>query len=251
MCYNKVCMKHTGRERFYRELSKSSGLKKFEVMVEETDLLVFAERNLKREIEEEVLRQRQIIKDYISHHPEFYTSFTPVPCESEEEIIKLMCESAFMTDTGPMASVAGAIAEVVGKKMLSLTSQILIENGGDIFVKMNRRFTVGIYAGSSPLSFNIGIVFPGSENTFGIATSSGTVGHSFSYGKADAVTVVTKSAALADGAATYLGNLITGESIEKDRIETELKKFPFIEGLLIIKGKEIFVWGDIELTVLS
>jgi ApbE superfamily uncharacterized protein (UPF0280 family) len=244
--------KETYRERFYRDFSRSAGLKKFEVRVEETDLLVLAEKNLKKEIEKEVIRQRQIIKNYIRYHPEFYTSFSPVLCESEEEIIKLMCDSARMTETGPMASVAGAIAEIVGRKMLSLSSQILIENGGDIFVKMDREFTVGIYAGkSSPLSFNLGIVFPATPQPLGIATSSGTVGHSFSYGKADAVTVISYSAALADGAATYFGNLITEEKIEKEKIEEELKRFPFVEGLLIIKGKEMFLWGKIELKILS
>ena len=243
--------KDTCRERFYRNFSRSTGLKKFEVRVEETDLLVLAEKNLKEEIEKDVIRQRQIIKNYIKYHSEFYTSFSPVLCESEEEIIKLMCESARITETGPMASVAGAIAEIVGLKMLSMSNQILIENGGDIFVKMDREFTAGIYAGESPLSFNIGLVFPGGSKPFGIATSSGTVGHSFSYGKADAVTVVSGSAAFSDGAATYFGNLITEDSIKKGKIEAELKRFPFIEGLVIIKGKEIFLWGNIELKTLS
>ncbi|MCX8082273.1 MAG: UPF0280 family protein [bacterium] len=239
------------RERFYREFSNSTGLKKFQVRVEETDLLVLAEKNLKKEIETEVIRQREIIKNYIKYHPDFYTSFSPLPSESEETIIKLMCESSIMTATGPMASVAGAIAEIVGTKMLQFSSRLFIENGGDIFVKMDREFTVGIYAGNSPLSFKIGLVFPGNSRPLGIATSSGTVGHSFSYGKADAVTVVSGSAAFSDGAATYFGNLITEDTIEKYKIESELKKFPFIEGLLIIKGKEIFIWGQIELKTLS
>ncbi|MCM8760219.1 MAG: UPF0280 family protein [Candidatus Omnitrophica bacterium] len=242
--------KNLERERFYRTFSKSAGLKSFQVRVEETDLLVLAEKNLKVEIEKEVIKQREIIKSYIKHHPEFYTSFSPVPCESEQEIIKLMCVSAMATETGPMASVAGAIAESVGLKMLLMSNQIIIENGGDIFAKMDREFTAGIYAGSSPLSLKIGIVLPGRAEPFGIATSSGTVGHSFSYGKADAVTVVSSSAAFSDGAATYFGNLIK-DHIEQEKIETELKKFPFIEGLLIIKGKEIFLWGEIELKKLS
>lgn len=156
-----------------------------------------------------------------------------------------------MTETGPMASVAGAIAESVGKKMLSLTDQILIENGGDIFVKIDNKFTVGVYAGNSPLSFKIGLVFHGNPQPLGIASSSGTVGHSFSYGKADTVTVISASAALSDGAATYFGNLITGDCIEKNKIADELKKFPFIDGILIIKGKEMFLWGKIELKMFS
>lgn len=235
------------RERFYRKISNIPGLKKFQVRVEETDLLVMAERLLKKEVEEEVKKQREIIKNYIRQHPEFYTSFSPVNCDSEEEIIRLMCDSARMTGTGPMASVAGAIAEITGRKILSFTKQVFIENGGDVFARINGDFNVGIYAGDSPLSFKLGLKLSGGDLPVGIATSSGTVGHSFSYGRADAVTVVSGSAALSDGSATYFGNLITGDKIEKEIIEREIEKFPFIEGILIIKGKEIFAWGKMEL----
>ncbi len=240
-------IKNIIRERFYRDISNIPGLKKFKVRVEETDLLVISEKFLKKEVEEEVRGLRGIIKNYILNHPEFYTSFSPLSCKSEEEIIRTMCDSAMLTATGPMASVAGAIAELTGRKILPLTKQVFIENGGDIFAKMDRDFNVGIYAGKSPLSLKLGLKIKGRNSPIGIATSSGTVGHSFSYGKADAVTVISGSAALSDGSATYFGNLITGDKIEKEVIELEIKKFPFIEGLLIIKGEEIFAWGEIEL----
>ncbi len=235
------------RERFYRKSSNIPGLEKFQVRIEETDLLVMAEKILKKEVEDEVRKQREIIKSYIKQYPEFYTSFSPVNCRSEEEIIRLMCDSARMTDTGPMASVAGAIAEITGRKILPVTGQIFIENGGDIFALIKQDFNVGIYAGDSPVSFRLGLKLPGSDLPVGIATSSGTVGHSFSFGRADAVTVVSGSAALSDGAATYFGNLITGDTIEKDKIEKAIEKFPFIHGILIVKGKDIFAWGKIEL----
>ncbi len=238
------------RERFYRDIANNAELKNFQVRIEETDLLVMAEKNLKKKVEEEVFKERTAIKNYIKSHPGFYTSFSPMKSESGEEIIRLMCDSSEMTLTGPMASVAGAIAEMTGKKLLAFTKQVFIENGGDIFALMQRDFTVGIYAGSSPFSLKIGLRIKGGETPCGIATSSGTVGHSFSYGKADAVTVLSGSAAFADGAATYFGNLVTGERIEGKLIEGELKKFPFIDGILIIKGREIFAWGKIELVSL-
>jgi len=192
-------------ERFYRNLIKVENLKKFVVKIKETDLLVFAEKNLKKEIEEEVKKQREILERYIKIHPEFYFSFSPVEVESGEEIIKLMSLSSKLTKTGPMASVAGAIAEIVGRKFLPQSEEIFIENG--------------IYAGKSPFSMKIGIKIK-RENPVGIATSSGTVGHSFSYGDADAVTVVSNSSAFSDGAATYFGNLVKGK-IDKELIEKE------------------------------
>ncbi len=234
------------KKRFYRSLIQKRNFYKFEVKVEQTDLLVIAKKNLKKEIKEEVIRQREILKDYIEHHPEFLLSFTPVFAESDQEIIKLMSESSFMTKTGPMASVAGAISEIIGKKFLSLSDEIIIENGGDIFAKMNSNFIVGIYAGGSPFSMKIGIKLKKREIPYGVATSSGTVGHSISFGKADAVTVVSSSASFSDGAATYFGNLVK-DRIDKELIISELKNFVFIEGIVIIKEKEIFLWGDIEL----
>lgn len=233
------------RERFYRETIKIEGLKKFNVRVKETDLLIYAEKNLKKEIEQEVKEQREIIEKYIEEHPEFFTSFSPVSGKSEYEIIKLMLLSSKLTDTGPMASVAGAIAEIIGKKFLSVSEQIFIENGGDIFMNLKKEVNIGIYAGSSPFSMKLGIKIK-RDTPAGIATSSGTIGHSFSYGDADAVTVISPSSAFSDGAATYFGNLVKGK-IDKWLIEKEIKKFPFIEGILIIRGKELFVWGNIEL----
>ena len=232
-------------ERFYRNLIKVENLKKFVVKVKETDILVFAEKNLKKEIEEEVKKQREILERYIKIHPEFYFSFSPVEVESDEEIIKLMSLSSKLTKTGPMASVAGAIAEIIGRKFLPQSEQIFIENGGDIFMNLKNEVKIGIYAGKSPFSMKIGIKIK-RENPVGIATSSGTVGHSFSYGDADAVTVISNSSAFSDGAATYFGNLVKGK-IDKELIERELNDFPFIEGMLIIRGKELFVWGKIEL----
>ena len=232
-------------ERFYRNLIKVENLKKFVVKVKETDILVFAEKNLKKEIEEEVKKQREILERYIKIHPEFYFSFSPVEVESNEEIIKLMSLSSKLTKTGPMASVAGAIAEIIGRKFLPLSEEIFIENGGDIFLNLKNEVKIGIYAGKSPFSMKIGIKIK-KENPVGIATSSGTVGHSFSYGDADAVTVISNSSAFSDGAATYFGNLIKGK-IDKELIEREINDFPFIEGMLIIREKELFVWGKIEL----
>lgn len=241
-------MKNTNSiDRFYRNLCRFGQLKKYTVKVEETDLFVISKKYLKKEIEEEVIKQRAVIKNYIAGHPEFYTSLSPVQCKSGEEIIKLMCTAGEMTETGPMACVAGAIAEIAGKKNLPSAGEIFIENGGDIFAKMDKEFIVGVYAGKSPFSCKIGLKIEGGKLPVGIATSSGTVGHSFSRGKADAVTVISKSAALSDGSATYFGNMMVKEQIEKELLENELKKFPFIEGLLAIKGREMFLWGEIEL----
>lgn len=238
------------KERFYRTLLNKENFLKFEVRVEETDLLIMAKKDLRDEIKKEVIKQREILKRYLKENPDFLFSFSPLYVESNEEIIKLMSESSLLTKTGPMASVAGAIAEIVGKKFLKESDEIIIENGGDIFAKLNSDFNVAIYAGNSPFSMKIGIRLKKREIPYGVCTSSGKIGHSISFGDADAVVVISPSSAFSDGSATYFGNLIKGKIDEKN-ILSEIKNFPFIEGLVIIRDKEIFLWGDIEIISLT
>ncbi|MGZ3604978.1 MAG: UPF0280 family protein, partial [Thermodesulfobacteriota bacterium] len=80
-------------------------------------------------------------------------------------------------------------------------------------------------------------------------TSSGTVGPSLSFGKADAVCILSKSAALADAAATAVGNVVK----EKKDIELGLemgKEIAGILGTLIIVEEKMGVWGTIKLAQL-
>jgi ApbE superfamily uncharacterized protein (UPF0280 family) len=149
-----------------------------------------------------------------------------------------------------MAAVAGAMAEWVAKDLLSLSKEVIIENGGDIYLATSKERRIGIYAGDSPLSLKIGIVIRPEENPIGVCTSSGTVGHSLSFGKADAVCILSKSAALADAVATAVGNVVQ----EKKDIEYGLDMARGIEGVLgvlIIVGEKMGVWGNVTLTQLS
>jgi len=148
---------------------------------------------------------------------------------------------------GPMAAVAGAMAEAVGKDLLRESPEVIVENGGDLFLRSLKGMKVGIYAGDSPLSFRLGLMVPAREHPWGICTSSGTVGPSLSFGKADAVCVLASSASLADAAATAVGNLVRSPQ----DLERGLEKAQTIEGLtgvVIILGKKLAAWGPIELT---
>jgi hypothetical protein len=148
-----------------------------------------------------------------------------------------------------MAAVAGAVAEFVGKSLLEYSSEVIVENGGDIFACVSENLTVEIFAGKSSLSGKIGIRLDPSHMPAGICTSSGTVGPSLSFGKADAVTVVSPSAAFADAVATCIGNMIRTE----DDIQLGLKRgetFSEVKGVVIIAGTKMGVYGDLELVKL-
>jgi ApbE superfamily uncharacterized protein (UPF0280 family) len=87
------------------------------------------------------------------------------------------------------------------------------------------------------------------QTPLGVCTSSGTVGPSLSFGKADAVCILSKSAALADAAATAVGNVVK----EKKDIELGLgvgKEIEGVQGILIIVQEKMGVWGGIRLVQL-
>jgi ApbE superfamily uncharacterized protein (UPF0280 family) len=234
--------------RTYRNLVKTDDLINVEVVVKETDLLIRAETNLSGEARESVLKYRHQLETYIGMNPEFQRSLVPLKRDPyAPEIVQEMIRTSQLANVGPMAAVAGAIAESVSKDLLKLSREVIVENGGDIYLVTSKERTIGIYAGESPLSLKVGIVIRPDESPLGVCTSSGTIGPSLSFGKADAICILSKSAALADAAATSIGNIIQGE---KD-IESGLERGKEIEGVLgvlIVVGEKMGVWGDIKLT---
>ena len=233
--------------RTYRHWIKDNDLTSFNVVVKETDLYIRASTNLGEKAYNLVLKYRNALESYIRQHPDFVTSLEPLPVSDDApRIIIEMSAAAEKVGVGPMASVAGAIAEFVGNELSAFSPEIIIENGGDIYLKSLEKRIVGIYAGELPLTGKIGLEINGQDTPLGICTSSGTVGHSISYGKADAVVVLSKSATLADAAATAIGNLI----VQPGDIPNGLDFANGIDGLkgvIIIKGDKVGLWGDVKI----
>ncbi|MCX8118848.1 MAG: UPF0280 family protein [Desulfobacterota bacterium] len=233
--------------RTYRNLVTQNDLVRFEVVVKETDLLIRAKRDLFKKARDSVLAYRHQLETYIAQHPSFGTSLIPVgETDHCPEMIKEMLKASVRTGVGPMASVAGAIAQFVSRDLLPYSDEVIVENGGDIYLVSQKDRTIGLYAGSSPLSLRIGIMIEAGMTPLGICTSSGTVGHSLSFGKADAVCVLSKSGALADAAATAIGNVVK----EKRDIEKGLemgREIEGISGVLIVVGETLGLWGEIRL----
>ena len=233
--------------RTYRHWIKSQDLVPFTVVVRETDLYIRAASNLKRKALKLVLKYRDMLERYIEQNPLFLTTLKPIPiADDAPRIVRLMAESTAPVGVGPMASVAGAISELVGYELLDFTPEVIIENGGDIFIKSLRKRLVGIYAGDSPLTGKIGFEIDAEDTPIGISTSSGTVGHSLSFGKADAVVTVCRSSALADAAATAIGNVVMSADTIADGIELA-KGIPNLRGVIIIKDDQMGAWGNIKL----
>lgn len=235
------------QRRFYREWSSKGDLIAQEVIVKETDLFIFADKDVKDIAESLVRKHRNEIESYIYKRPEFLTNLEPLDRDaSAADIIKEMIRTTSLAGVGPMASVAGAIAEFVGHELLAYSKEIIIENGGDIFIKSDKERTVAIYAGDSPLTDKLFIKVKPQDTPIGICTSSGTVGHSLSFGKADACVIISKSAILADAVATATCNRIKEKKDIAPSLEFALS-IKGVKGAVAILGKDFGSVGDIEL----
>jgi uncharacterized protein len=234
-------------KRRYREYTKAEGLAKFEVIFKETNLLVMAEKNICDQALAAAEKYYNQIEQYIKNHPHFQKSFKPVLINPfSPRIIWNMAWAAWRCRVGPMASVAGAVSEMVGYELASLSKEMIIENGGDNYLKSAKPRKVGVFAGASPLSEKIAIEIEPDDMPCGVCTSSGTVGPSFSFGKADAVCVVAKSAALADAAATAIGNAVHDVNTIHHGLEVA-KKISDLTGVLIIKDDRMGIMGKIKI----
>jgi len=235
------------QERTYRNRVSQNSLTSFRLCVRETDLLIHCDTDLSQKSLESVYAYRGFIESYIRMHPDFLTSLAPLDDDDiAPPIIRDMLKASLAANVGPMASVAGAISEYVGKDMLKLSENVIIENGGDIYLKTQEDVRVAVYAGNSPLTYKIGLLLKPAQMPLGVCTSSGTVGHSLSFGKADAVCVLSRSSTMADAAATAIGNMVNG----KEDIRTALEKGIKIEGVLgalIVIADHFGAIGEVEL----
>ena len=232
----------------YRKGVHPKDLISFRVLIKETDLMVSSSKDLRKQIRDSVYHYRRQLEDYIKSKPNFLSTLLPYPEDPfAPEIIREMISATRIFDVGPMAAVAGTIAQLVGRDLLQYTEDVIVENGGDIFLKTEKPVTVSIFAGSSKLSDKLGIVIYPEQMPTGICTSSATVGHSLSLGAADSVCIVANKASIADAAATALGNRITNQFKLKREIES-MRESKDIKGGVVIIGKTMASWGEIELT---
>lgn len=243
-------------QRSYRNRCNAEGGMGLHVKIKETDLYIQADRNVQRRAEELVLQARCQLEQYILHYPAFHTSLHPLPKDfTAPPLIQNMFDAGRKANVGPMAAVAGGIAEYVGTSLIGEgVEEIIIENGGDIFLLRKTPAVISIFAGESPLSNRVGIELAPTGLPWGVCTSSGTIGHSLSMGQADSVTVAAKSTYLADAVATRLGNEVGPRDGQKERIERTLKiakEMEEITGVVIICGEFFGAVGDVKLVDLE
>ena len=239
------------KERFYRKQNPGSELLSYEVRFFESDLLIKTDSDLSLVARKSTEHYHGIIREYIRSNPEFGAALKPIPADTKAPlIIKKMIAASRRARVGPMAAVAGAMAEFVGKDLLKKCSEVIVENGGDIFLKVHKIRKIGIFAGAASVFNGLALLVRPEETPCGICTSSGRIGHSLSFGLSDAVMVRAASALTADAYATAIANLIKNKKDLPRAVETA-KKNPLIQGVVAISGDEMISYGNVELEILD
>jgi len=188
---------------------------------------------------ESIKRNRQELEIYVRANPKFFYTLTPIPAPEKPLVAKLMALATEKAGVGPMAAVAGVIADLAVNDMTREGCEVaVVEDGGEISAISNTSVDVAVSAGDEPLSKRFG--FRLTEFPIGVATSSGRFSHALSFGDAEAATVFCKNASLADAAATAVGNVVKGVNAQV-AIKTGISKGLSIEGvdgvLIIYKGQ--------------
>lgn len=236
------------QRRFYRDWVKQKDLHLTRIAVKETDLLILTDKTIDKDFVEQKIRvYRQDIENYITKDRRFLTSLKPIEIElNARPIVKEMSEAAKIANVGPMAAVAGAVAEFLGRDLLSKGfKDVIIENGGDIFMKTTKTRTIGIYAGRSKLWQRLGLKIKSEDTPIGICTSSGTVGHSLSFGLADVVAILSKNVSLADAVATATANCVKSK-IDLQKALDFVRSIRGVCGVVIIIKNNLTSWGRVE-----
>lgn len=249
--------RHTSSWRGYRGRCRpGQGEVGFQAVVEQTDLWVVAQRDLRREVLQAVNACRGLLQAHIIRQPEFAASLEPVDVSSDAaRIVQDMARAGRICGVGPMAAVAGAVAQWVAAWIVEHCPEagptLLVENGGDLYLRSDRERIIALLAlpeGESSLGLRLGPEdFPCS-----LCSSSATIGHSLSFGQADLVAARSRDAALADAAATALANLLsTPKDIPLVMQRAEALAEHGLDGVFAQCGDQIGVWGRMDLVCLE
>ncbi len=240
--------------RWYRKAWQSASLSFFTICHQESDLLIgvppAADTAKLRAFAAECLKEcREPLEAYIAAHPSFVTTLLPYDLEAAApSLVQTMCRAVRPAGVGPMAAVAGAVAEAVGRRLLSAfkLTALVVENGGDLFLAGNEPRRILVWAGKHPLSGRLSLRLSAGQLPCGLATSSGTIGHSLSFGKADTVTVLAADAAVADAYATAIANRVQRAADIAPALAWS-ERHPLVLGVLILADGQLGIRGALTL----
>lgn len=228
---------------------------KAKYVIRQSNVTVAVDReNLLTEALRSLLFHRLALDAYVKLHPEFKYSLQPVKVESHApKVARLAAEAAEIAGVGPLAAVAGALAEAVMWDLVSAGAKLcVVENGGEISALSPGTMIIGVYAGPSPLSGKVGLELVKEDFPVGVATSSASVSKAINFGKADAAVAVADEASIADAAAKAICNAVMGDDVEasvKRGLDVADDLRPYIRGALVVRGSYLGVTGRLPKVV--
>ena len=194
----------------------------------------------------EIVHQRQILEDYIALHPDFGRTFEPIELhDNAPPIAQRMARAAWLAGVGPMAAVAGAMAQYAAEAGLKAGArEVIVDNGGDIYLRVDEPAIIGLDSGGAELANKLAFSLNAEDTPIAICSSSGRMGHSTSLGQCDLATVVSKNAALADAAATRAANLVKKVDDVDDALE-QIAAIEGVDGVMIVKDARVGLAGEL------
>jgi ApbE superfamily uncharacterized protein (UPF0280 family) len=236
-----------GDRELYRNGLAATDLVRSHVVVKETDLLVLSDKDIGDLVRDIVLTQRDRLERYIAGNPTFRESLVPVDvADTAPGIVRSMALAGQKSGVGPMAAVAGAVCEAVAVGVGERVRELILENGGDLYVASARERVVGIFVGQEVRGGTIGLRLAPERTPIGVCTSSGRIGHSLSLGDSAAATVLARSSALADAAATAVGNRVRGRHGVREGLAAA-RDIPGVLGVVVLRDGQLGAWGDVEI----
>ena len=255
-------MKHDGDINIERLFVGSPGLDKdiyrskvrykqkynWRILYKYSDILISCDTDVSPRLEKLIREIYCLLGTRIKEDPAFQKSLSPLKSKpGYHPVIREMYHKTAIFNVGPMAAVAGAVCDYMANDLGSCCRRLIIENGGDVFIKSDEDTDVGVYLNNKYFTDKIYLKVKAGDTPCGLCSSSGSFGHSLSMGKSDLVVVMAKSTIAADGAATSIANNINSA---QDIFKTinNYKSIKDITGILIIKDDKLGIWGNIELT---
>ena len=238
----------TYKDRFYRP--KEACPYRLEVSYKETDMYLHCDTPLDRnEVRAIIKEYYDQIDGYIRRNRRFLSSLTALPDDNDAPpIIQDMLSASQMSGIGPFSSVAGAMSWYVGGALAKSCGELMIENGGDLYLNIHGDKKIGVYLGEQSNPRFLSLLITARDEPFGICSSSATISHSLNFGRADLVTVVAATSVIADTFATALSNKVKSAYDIKEVLK-EAQMSPSIEGILIACEQKIALWGKLALDV--
>jgi len=233
--------------RIYQKDISTAGRYSCRLAYKHTDLYITSDKDISGKLRKPLAVFYEQLEKVIWENKGFEESLSPLDTDkSWPDAVQAMCRSAAIFGVGPMAAVAGTVCDTIAAEVSGGCSFLMIENGGDAYIKSPDMVKASLFTGSRYFPENIDICIDPGSTPCGLCSSSGMMGHSLSLGKSDLVTAMSGSAAEADAAATAIANAVRTRS-DVDRIIEKYTQYSQLKGLIILKDDRLAIWGDLQL----